>query len=113
MVGATSEEVTAAVEAVCAASHHAIWQQAKSAGDRCRRESPLLVKEDDGSITEGVLDLAFPTRDEEGPLWVVVDYKTDAELAGRRAEYVTQLRRYAAMVQAATGERVKAVLLRV
>ena len=113
MVGATSEEVTAAVEAVCAASHHAIWQQAKAAGDRCRRESPVLVKEDDGSITEGVLDLAFPTRDEEGPLWVVVDYKTDAELAGRRAEYVTQLRRYAAMVQAATGERVKAVLLRV
>jgi ATP-dependent helicase/nuclease subunit A len=112
-IGASSEEVSAAAGAVCAALECGILLQAKAAGAMCRRESPVLVREDDGSITEGVLDLAFRTADEGGPLWVVVDYKTDAELGARRAEYRAQVRRYARMVAASTGERVRGVLLQV
>jgi ATP-dependent exoDNAse (exonuclease V) beta subunit len=112
-IGASPEEVTAAAEAVRAALAHPVLQQARAAGTSCRREAPVLVREDDGSITEGVLDLAFRVADVGGPLWVVVDYKTDAELTARRAEYETQVRRYARMVAESAGERVTAVLLRV
>jgi ATP-dependent helicase/nuclease subunit A len=112
-IGASPEEVMAAAEAVCAVLQHETMLQAKAAGASCRRESPVLVREHDGSITEGVLDLAFRTADDKGPLWVVVDYKTDAELATRRGEYWEQVRRYARMVAASTGERVRGVLLQV
>jgi ATP-dependent helicase/nuclease subunit A len=113
MLGSSPEEIAAATEAVCAAFEHRIFLQAKAAGDTCRRESPVLVREDDGSVTEGVLDLAFRTTDDAGPLWVVVDYKTDADLGPRRSEYEAQLRGYARMVANSTGERVRGVLLRV
>jgi ATP-dependent exoDNAse (exonuclease V) beta subunit len=111
--GASPEEVAAAAVAVLAALQHDVIRQAKAAGAMCRRESPVLVREEDGSITEGVLDLAFREVDDRGPLWVVVDYKTDAELATHRAEYQAQVRRYARMVAESTGERVRGVLLRV
>jgi ATP-dependent exoDNAse (exonuclease V) beta subunit len=58
---------------------------------------------------EGVLDLAF----RDGSEWTVVDFKTDVELAARRAAYEVQVALYARAVAAATGEPARAVLLSV
>ena len=80
----------------------------------------MLLQRADGSLVEGVVDLAFrepvelgsPGRGEpDGSRWVVVDFKTDRELSARRAEYEAQVRLYAEGVAAATGEPARPVLL--
>jgi ATP-dependent exoDNAse (exonuclease V) beta subunit len=55
----------------------------------------------DGTIVEGVVDLAF--RNDEGQ-WVVVDFKTDAELVVEGA-YALQVTTYVQAI-AALGEPV-------
>jgi ATP-dependent helicase/nuclease subunit A len=113
-LGANPEESHAAAEAVVAALKHPILLSARAPGVLCRREAPVLVRQEDGSVLEGVLDLAFRVSDARGPHWVVVDYKTDAELeGGRQAEYETQIRLYVRAVREATGEPARGVLLRV
>jgi ATP-dependent exoDNAse (exonuclease V) beta subunit len=62
-----------------------------------------------GELVEGVVDLAF--RDADG--WTVVDFKTDAELAGRKARYDTQVLLYVEAIRAATGDPARGVLLMV
>ncbi len=111
-LGAGAEESHAAAEAVVAALEHPIVQSARAPGVACRREAPILIREEDGGVLEGVLDLAFRVTDTRGSSWVVVDYKTDAQLAGRQAEYEAQVRLYARAVAAATGEPARGVLLR-
>jgi ATP-dependent helicase/nuclease subunit A len=113
MLFATAGEIDAGKEAVAAALQHPVIRAARDAGAACRRETPVVLKSDDGGLVEGVLDLAFRTTEEAGPVWVVVDYKTDAEVAARREEYENQIRTYARAVGSATGERVRGVLLRV
>jgi ATP-dependent exoDNAse (exonuclease V) beta subunit len=63
--------------------------------------------ETDGSLVEGVLDLAF----EEPDGWTVVDFKTDAEIAAALASYRRQVALYASVVARTTGKTVNAVLL--
>jgi ATP-dependent helicase/nuclease subunit A len=113
MLGAIGEESDAAVDAVSAALRHPLIQAARAAGSACRREAPVLIQADDGVLVEGALDLAFRTEEAPGPAWVIVDYKTDAELSARRAEYEAQIRMYARAVARATGEPTRAVLFRV
>jgi len=74
-----------------------------------RRETPVWLRLEDGSLAEGVVDLAFR---EDGE-WTVVDFKTDRELEGSRGIYEDQVRLYARAVTAATGESACAVLLRI
>ena len=76
---------------------------------RCRRETPLTLRADDGTLVEGVVDLAF--RDGDG--WMVVDFKTDQELAGRADVYRRQVALYARAIALATGQPARGVLLRV
>ena len=73
------------------------------------REWPVTLRLDDMHILEGVLDLAY--RDTDG--WVVVDYKTDADLEINRDMYVRQLRWYLHALLSATGDQVRGVLLQV
>ena len=113
MVGATAPEIEAATVAVLAALEHAVIRRARAAGAACRREAPVLLRCEDGLIVEGVLDLAFREDGEAGGEWVVVDYKTDADLTERQEDYERQVRLYARAVTAATGERARGVLLRV
>jgi ATP-dependent exoDNAse (exonuclease V) beta subunit len=110
LLGATAEETTAAAELVEAALGHPLLVRAREAwrAGRCRRESPIAAVEPDGSILEGVLDLAF--EEDEG--WTVVDFKTQAELAGSLARYRRQVAAYAAVVARVTGRPARAVLLR-
>jgi ATP-dependent exoDNAse (exonuclease V) beta subunit len=108
-LGAPAEEIRAATLAVVAALSHPLLVRARAPGVTCRRESPIVVKEEDGSVTEGVLDLAF--RDERAAGWIVVDYKTDVELGDRQRDYEAQVLLYARAVATATGEPAKGVLL--
>ncbi len=107
-LGATDEERDAAIAAVKAALAHPLLERAKAASV-VRREAPLTLTLGDGTLAEGIADLAF----REGEQWVVVDFKTDHELALRREEYEKQLTVYARAIAAATGQTAAAWLLSV
>ncbi len=92
------------------------WQRAEAA-EASLVEAPfaLCVGEDgaedgdeDTTIVEGVIDLAF--RETDG--WVIVDYKTDVvddpeNLARRREQYRAQVDAYASYFERISGETVK------
>jgi len=59
------------------------------------------------SLLEGVIDLAFV----EDGAWVVVDFKTDADVSGHRAQYGRQLQWYAYALGRLTGIPARACLL--
>jgi ATP-dependent exoDNAse (exonuclease V) beta subunit len=63
----------------------------------------------DGSLVDGVVDLAFRA---DG-VWTVVDFKTDRELADEIEVYRRQVGLYADVITAATGEKVRCVLMQV
>ncbi|MFN2549919.1 MAG: UvrD-helicase domain-containing protein [Myxococcales bacterium] len=105
IAGAPAEEISAAAAAVVAALQHPLLQAA-ARSDECRREEPVLHRLADGTLLEGVVDLAF--RDAAG--WTVIDFKTDAT---DRPHYAEQIRLYCAAVEAATGSRARGVLLAV
>jgi len=110
ILGGTAEETAAATALVETALQEPLLIRAREAwrAGRCRRETPITAVEADGSMLEGVLDLAF----EEDGGWTVVDFKTEAELAGPLARYRRQVATYAAVVSRVTGRPATAVLLR-
>ena len=112
LVAATEEEVQGAALAAEAALGHDLLVRAKRAS-ACRRETPMVLRSTDGSLVEGVLDLAFREIEGGGPVWTVVDFKTDVEIAGRLDDYERQVALYVRAVTAATGERARGVLLSV
>jgi ATP-dependent exoDNAse (exonuclease V) beta subunit len=109
ILGAPAEESAAATALVTAALAHPLIRRAREAWreGRCRRETPVACREPDGSLVEGVLDLAF----EDVGGWTVVDFKTDAEIAAELARYRRQVGLYASVVARATGKTVTAVLM--
>ncbi|TMA73500.1 MAG: ATP-dependent deoxyribonuclease subunit A [Deltaproteobacteria bacterium] len=107
LVGATVEEVEAAAHAVEAALAHPLLRRAAESSE-CRREDPVVHRLDDGTLLEGVVDLAF--RDGEG--WTVVDFKTDARPESH-PQYAAQVRLYCRAITAATGLPAKGALLAV
>jgi ATP-dependent exoDNAse (exonuclease V) beta subunit len=88
-----------------------LMMQASAANRRgaCRRETPVTLRREDGTIVEGTVDLAF----EESGRWTVVDFKTDRELLARTPEYLRQVQLYADAVAAATGAPADAVILQI
>jgi ATP-dependent exoDNAse (exonuclease V) beta subunit len=87
---------------------------AEAAGRRVWREVPVSLRLDDGSktapqIVDGQVDLAYET--EQG--WVIVDFKTDIEIASAQDAYQQQVAIYVEAVQRATGRPASGVLLRV
>jgi ATP-dependent helicase/nuclease subunit A len=110
ILGATPEETEAATALVERALGHPLLARAREAWrrGRCRRETPITAVEPDGSILEGVLDLAF----EEDLGWTVVDFKTQAELGGPLARHRRQVSAYADVVERVTGRPATAVLMR-
>jgi ATP-dependent helicase/nuclease subunit A len=111
VLGANPEEIAAASEAVHLALAHPLLNQARSAAQlgRCRREVPIVWRDTDGSLTEGVIDLAF----EQTEGWTVIDFKTDEEFRGNESAYRRQVGMYARAVEAAKGAQVSALLVRV
>jgi ATP-dependent exoDNAse (exonuclease V) beta subunit (contains helicase and exonuclease domains) len=109
VLGASEEEVEAAVETVAAVLRNPI---VSGASGRCRREVPVTVRLANDLIVEGVVDLAYQVS-KDGDVWTVVDYKTDFELGGRSEEYSRQVWLYALAISRATGKKSRPVLLRV
>jgi ATP-dependent exoDNAse (exonuclease V) beta subunit len=109
ILGAPTEETAAATTLVVAVFAHPLMARARDAwrDGRCRREAPVACREPDGSLTEGVLDLAF--EDADG--WTVVDFKTDSEISGELGRYRRQVALYASAVARATGRKVTSVLM--
>jgi ATP-dependent exoDNAse (exonuclease V) beta subunit len=105
LVGATEEETQAAVVTTRAALQHPLLARAGASARRgeLRRETPVLLRLDDGNLVEGVVDLAFheETRDFSG--WTVLDFKTDREFETSSDRYKTQVALYAEALRVATG----------
>jgi ATP-dependent exoDNAse (exonuclease V) beta subunit len=106
IVGATSEETEAACARVEAALQHPLLERARAA-KRKHREYPVMLRADGGRLMEGVIDLAFVEDDG----WVIVDFKTDADISGQRAQYQRQLQWYASALSRLTGLPARAYLL--
>lgn len=110
ILGATAEEIEAAVTTVTAALQHSLMERARkaAANGTCSREVPLTLREEDGTLIEGLADLAF----REDGTWIVVDFKTDQEIAGALERYRRQVAIYATAIARATSSRSEAFLLR-
>src|SRR5262249_39949915 len=113
LVGATEEEVQGAVVTVGAALGHPILRRAavSAAKGGLRRETPVMLELDDGSLVEGVVDLAFREDTPEFSGWTVVDFKTDREFEVSSARYISQMRVYSEAIGAATGSPARSILL--
>jgi len=64
-----------------------------------------------GLTVEGVADLAFPEPIAAGERWVVVDFKTDADISARLGEYRLQLLLYLRAIGRSTGAQARGVLM--
>jgi ATP-dependent exoDNAse (exonuclease V) beta subunit len=112
LLGASAAERSAAETAVAGALAHPLLRRAASASE-LRREAPMLLRERDGSLIEGVVDLAFCESTPDGARWTVVDFKTDRELAAASRTYAEQVALYARAIAAATRAPCDAVVLAV
>jgi ATP-dependent helicase/nuclease subunit A len=108
IINATSDEVAAARQVVGAVLQHDIINRARRSSS-LKRETPVAWVQRDGTLIEGVLDLAF----DEGDKTVVVDFKTDHELAAGETRYRAQLEQYVGAVSRSTGRPASGVLFRV
>ena len=84
----------------------ALWREAVGARI-AERALPLSLE--DGTLVECVADLAF----RDGEEWVVVDVKTDAELADRAEAYRRQVALYVRGIAEATSRPARGHLLHV
>ena len=111
LLGADEPEVVGTGRLVTAVLAHPLFAAAREAADvgECRRETPVTMRRDDGTVVEGVVDLAF----KQDGTWVVVDFKTDRELEHALDVYRRQVQLYAQMVARATGEPARPVLMRI
>jgi ATP-dependent exoDNAse (exonuclease V) beta subunit len=109
---APADEIAAATELVARVLAHDLLGRARraTAAGLCRRETPLTLSFADGTLVEGVVDLAF----EENGAWTIIDYKTDRELAAAGEDrYRRQVALYASAVAQATGKPATGVLIRI
>ena len=111
LLGLTDDEAADAASVVERLLTHEILLRARAADLRgaCRRETPVTFTLPDGTLVEGIVDLAF----EEPAGWTIVDYKTDRELAASGEDrYRRQIALYAAAIAQATGRTAAGVLIR-
>jgi ATP-dependent exoDNAse (exonuclease V) beta subunit len=110
ILGLGEADTSAAAALVERVLSHDVVRRAHGAHLRgqCRRETPLTYRLPDGTLLEGVVDLAFQHDDE----WTVVDYKTDREIAAvGEVPYRRQVALYASAISNATGLRCHGVIL--
>ena len=122
-LGATLDEITATAAVVTKTLAHPILRRAHAAMQRghCRREVPVAIRADDGTLIEGVVDLTFLELDavahdddsDQHGTWTVVDFKTDKELDTALDVYTRQVATYADMIARATGQAAIPTLIRV
>jgi hypothetical protein len=110
LVGATDEEVQAAIDT--AALAHPILRRAAASRTRgqLRRETPVLLRREDSSLVEGTVDLAFYEHTSDFVGWTVVDFKTDRQ-AETMSIYIAQVKVYSEAISAATGSQARGIIL--
>ncbi len=111
LLSASPAEAEAAAAIAVATLQHpllAAARRARDAHEPCLREVPISTMVD-GVLIDGQADLAF--EDEGG--WVVVDFKTDAEMGTVQDVYRRQVALYVDAIARATGRPARGVLLRV
>jgi ATP-dependent exoDNAse (exonuclease V) beta subunit len=110
LLASPKEEVEAAARAAGQALGHPLLDRARNAV-RCHREYPVVFHRPDReeAVLEGIIDLAF----EEQSQWVVIDFKSDADLTPRIEEYRAQISWYAFALQQIKGKPVECWLLQV
>ncbi|MBM3735478.1 MAG: ATP-dependent deoxyribonuclease subunit A [Acidobacteria bacterium] len=108
VLGAPEYEVEAAADTVVRVLAHPLIRQA-GAAQRMHREWPVMLHLDGGQVLEGQVDLAFFS----GGVWQLVDFKTDADLAGGLTRYKTQVQWYAYAIGKLAGAPVRASLMAV
>jgi ATP-dependent exoDNAse (exonuclease V) beta subunit len=100
------------VHTVIAALAHPIMRRAASVGaSNLRREAPILVRREEGTLIEGILDLAFREEAAEFTGWTVVDFKTDREFELSRDGYTAQVGLYVSAIEKATNSSAAGILL--
>jgi ATP-dependent helicase/nuclease subunit A len=104
----SADEVRAAAAIAGDVLGHELMMRARRASV-VWRETPVTWLQKDGTMIEGVLDLAFQ---EEG-VTTVVDFKTDHELAAGEARYRAQVHQYVAAVERAIGSPARGILFKV
>jgi ATP-dependent exoDNAse (exonuclease V) beta subunit len=110
LMAATGGEVEAAVTTVRNALQHPLMQRAARA-QALRRETPVQHYRGDGTLIEGVVDLAFQEITPEFNGWTVVDFKTDREIEKAENQYRTQVAAYVEAVRIATASPARGFLL--
>jgi ATP-dependent exoDNAse (exonuclease V) beta subunit len=108
MLDATEAERDAAVASVLAALAHPILMTAKSARE-CYRETPLIHRDAEGRLIEGIPDLVF--RESPDEPWTVVDFKTDLRIDMSAEPYRRQVAHYLEALESATRAKAKGLLL--
>jgi ATP-dependent exoDNAse (exonuclease V) beta subunit len=112
-VDATDDEIEAAITTVTATLKHPLMIRAAVAARdaEVRRETPIILKQHDGSLAEGVVDLAFRENNSGSVHWTVVDFKTGREFEANRSEYAKQVSLYADAIERATNLPTRGILL--
>jgi ATP-dependent helicase/nuclease subunit A len=111
VLGLSEADATVAAMVVKRVFAHDIVRRASAAAARgaCHRETPVTCTMPNGTLIEGVVDLAF----EEQGHWYVVDYKTDRDLAAEGEEqYRRQVGLYTSAIALATGHPASGVVIR-
>jgi ATP-dependent helicase/nuclease subunit A len=113
IVGATEDEMNAAIATVGGVLKHPILRRAAASADKggLRRETPILLALDDGVLVEGVVDLAFRDDMPDFTGWTVVDFKTNREFEESSGQYIAQVSLYSKAVGAATHSPTRGILL--
>lgn len=113
LVGASSEEAAAAITAAERALAHPVLRRAALRSQHIRREAPVLMRLDDGTLVEGVVDLAFQDTTGSFAGWTVVDFKTahELEIDGVSDEHLRQVAYYCKAIGEATGAATRGIVL--
>lgn len=111
ILGSDEEESSAAAAAVRSVLAHPYMIRVREAWTKgnCRRETPVTLMLEAGTLIEGILDLAFFEQDH----WTVVDFKTDWELEKELDRYKRQVALYASSIERATGQPCTGVLIKI
>ena len=110
LIDATSGETDVAVTLVRAVLKHPLIQRA-AAAQAVRRETPVQHFCADGTLLEGVVDLAFQESTPEFHGWTVVDFKTDREIQKAEDQYRAQVAAYVEAIHVATEKPARGFLL--
>jgi ATP-dependent exoDNAse (exonuclease V) beta subunit len=107
VLGCPEEERRAAASTVSRALTHPLFSRARAAS-LLYRETPLLYREPEGRLVEGVPDLVF--RGDDG-VWSILDFKTDLRLDIAGEAHRAQVALYRLGFEDAMGVRAEGWLL--